>query len=310
MIPMYRAQQAGDRRHALALSRSELAVLLSLIEVLFGPGWAPKDKPGVPAGLLAGRTGRGAATDRLGLLLMVLTTGSAGWLQLCPGSVDTGRGRRRRRWRGCWAARRRPGRRSSSGSRSRASRTWCARRPARACTRSRGCVWCRLPRPTVWPYGRPAGSRTPCFQTSPVLHPEILSPAGRARPLRRLGSRRPDRARWPDRQTSPQLHSTTQSTLLWLLPSFPLSFLVVFPANAVGVKAVGRSAYACARTRPWMLLATGWAWSRAKSARCAGNSRSSPVVWTGSSRPPRLLAGVSSSWALVKSGSGRGSHGL
>ncbi|MFJ5266711.1 hypothetical protein ACIQAC_40290 [Streptomyces sp. NPDC088387] len=93
VIPMYRAQKAGDRRHALALSRSELAVLLSLIEVLFGPGWAPKDKPVVPAGLLAGRTGRGAATDRLGLLLMVLTTGSAGWLQLCPGSVDTGRGR-------------------------------------------------------------------------------------------------------------------------------------------------------------------------------------------------------------------------
>ncbi|MFD9675168.1 hypothetical protein ACFWAO_25140 [Streptomyces sp. NPDC059981] len=50
-------------------------------------------KAPIPAGLLAGRTGRGAATDRLGLLLMVLTTGSAGWLQLCPGSVDTGRGR-------------------------------------------------------------------------------------------------------------------------------------------------------------------------------------------------------------------------
>ncbi|MER6103719.1 hypothetical protein ABT115_15680 [Streptomyces sp. NPDC001832] len=93
VIPMYRAQKAGDRRHALALSRSELAVLLSLCEVLFGPGWAPKDKAPVPAGLLAGRTGRGAATDRLGLLLMVLTTGSAGWLQLCPGSVDTDRGR-------------------------------------------------------------------------------------------------------------------------------------------------------------------------------------------------------------------------
>ncbi|WP_327425694.1 hypothetical protein OG612_42535 (plasmid) [Streptomyces sp. NBC_01527] len=93
VIPMYRAQKAGDRRHALALSRSELSVLLSLIEVLFGPGWAPKDKAPVPAGLLAGRRGRGAARDRLGLLLMVLTTGSAGWLQLCPGSVGTDRGR-------------------------------------------------------------------------------------------------------------------------------------------------------------------------------------------------------------------------
>ncbi|WP_331735839.1 hypothetical protein OG333_37630 (plasmid) [Streptomyces anulatus] len=93
VIPMYQAQQAGDRRHTLALSRSELAVLLSLCEVLFGPGWAPKDKAPVPAGLLASRTGRGAATDRLGLLLMVLTTGSKGWLRLCPGSVDTSRGR-------------------------------------------------------------------------------------------------------------------------------------------------------------------------------------------------------------------------
>lgn len=68
-------------------------MLLSLIEVLFGSGWAPKDKVPVPAGLLAGRTGRGAATDLLGLLLMVLTAGSAGWMQLCPGAVDTGRGR-------------------------------------------------------------------------------------------------------------------------------------------------------------------------------------------------------------------------
>ncbi|WNI34411.1 hypothetical protein [Streptomyces sp. ITFR-6] len=93
VIPMRQAQKAGDRRHALALSRSELAVLLSLCEVLFGPGWAPKDKAPIPAGLLAGRTGRGAATDRLGLLLMVLTTGSTGWLQLRPGSVDSGRGR-------------------------------------------------------------------------------------------------------------------------------------------------------------------------------------------------------------------------
>ncbi|MEU1568624.1 hypothetical protein ABZ504_51510, partial [Streptomyces mirabilis] len=93
VVPMYQAQKAGDRRHALALSRSELAVLLRLIEVLFGPGWAPKDKAPVPAGLLASRTGRGAATDRLGLLLMVLSTNSRGWLQLCAGSVDTSRGR-------------------------------------------------------------------------------------------------------------------------------------------------------------------------------------------------------------------------
>ncbi|MEW2467903.1 hypothetical protein AB0919_23205 [Streptomyces sp. NPDC046994] len=93
VVPMYRAQKAGDRRHPLALSRSELAVLLRLLEVLFGPGWEPKGREPVPAGMLAGRTGRGAATDRLGLLLMTLSTNSRGWLQLCAGSVDTSRGR-------------------------------------------------------------------------------------------------------------------------------------------------------------------------------------------------------------------------
>ncbi|MEU8550481.1 hypothetical protein AB0C81_26460 [Streptomyces roseoverticillatus] len=93
IVPMYRAQQAGDRRHVLALSRVELAVLLRLVEVLFGPGWTRKDGSVTPAGLLADRTGRGAATDRLGLLLMVLSSNSRGWLPLCSGRVDTERGR-------------------------------------------------------------------------------------------------------------------------------------------------------------------------------------------------------------------------
>ncbi|MFG2856688.1 hypothetical protein ACGFZ9_39550 [Streptomyces mirabilis] len=93
VMPLWRARHAGGAGHPLALTRSELAVLLRLCEVLFGPGWAPKGKAPVPAGLLASRTGRGAATDRLGLLLMVLSTNSRGWLQLCAGSVDTSRGR-------------------------------------------------------------------------------------------------------------------------------------------------------------------------------------------------------------------------
>ncbi|MER7826955.1 hypothetical protein ABTX85_30845 [Streptomyces sp. NPDC096097] len=93
VIPMYRAQHGGDRRHGLALSRVELIVLLKLIEVLFAPGWVHKDGRVTPAGLLAERTGRGAATDRLGLLLMVLSSNAKGWLQLCSGSVDTERGR-------------------------------------------------------------------------------------------------------------------------------------------------------------------------------------------------------------------------
>lgn len=93
VIPMYRAQHGGDRRHVLALSRVELVVLLKLIEALFAPGWADKDGRVARAGMLADRTGRGAATDRLGLLLMVLSSNSKGWLQLCSGSVDTERGR-------------------------------------------------------------------------------------------------------------------------------------------------------------------------------------------------------------------------
>ncbi|MFE1781289.1 hypothetical protein ACFW9F_01510 [Streptomyces sp. NPDC059506] len=93
VIPMYRAQHGGDRRHALALSRVELVVLLALIEALFAPGWNHKDGRTTPAGMLADRTGRGAATDRLGLLLMVLSSNAKGWLQLCSGSVDSERGR-------------------------------------------------------------------------------------------------------------------------------------------------------------------------------------------------------------------------
>ncbi|MFF3177958.1 hypothetical protein ACFVQ0_35665 [Streptomyces sp. NPDC057900] len=93
VIPMYRAQHGGDRRHALALSRVELVVLLALIEALFAPGWNHKDGRVTPAGMLADRKGRGAATDRLGLLLMVLSSNAKGWLPLCSGSVDTERGR-------------------------------------------------------------------------------------------------------------------------------------------------------------------------------------------------------------------------
>ncbi|MER6058916.1 hypothetical protein [Streptomyces albidoflavus] len=93
VVPMYRAQHGGDRRHVLALSRVELVVLLALIEALFAPGWTHEGGRVTPAGMLADRTGRGAATDRLGLLLMVLSTNSKGWLQLCSGSVDSERGR-------------------------------------------------------------------------------------------------------------------------------------------------------------------------------------------------------------------------
>lgn len=93
VMPLWKARKNGWATHPLALSKVELATLLRLCEALFGPGWEPEGKEPTPPGLLAGRTGKGAATDRLGLLLMVLNTRASGWLQLCGGSVNKREGR-------------------------------------------------------------------------------------------------------------------------------------------------------------------------------------------------------------------------
>ncbi|MGW5401379.1 hypothetical protein [Streptomyces sp. NPDC003952] len=93
VMPLWRAHHGGGAGHPLALTKAELATLLRLLEALFGHGWTPEDKEPTPPGLLAGRTGKGAATDRLGLLLMVLNTRASGWLQLCGGSVKVKEGR-------------------------------------------------------------------------------------------------------------------------------------------------------------------------------------------------------------------------
>ncbi|MCL7430152.1 hypothetical protein [Streptomyces sp. YS415] len=93
LMPLWNAHHGGGVGHPLALSKAELATLLRLIEALFGPGWAPEGKEPTPPGLLASRTGKGAATDRLGLLLMVLNSRASGWLQLCGGSVKKREGR-------------------------------------------------------------------------------------------------------------------------------------------------------------------------------------------------------------------------
>ncbi|MFI6881168.1 hypothetical protein ACIBL6_47760 [Streptomyces sp. NPDC050400] len=87
VMPLWRARKSGGAGHPLALSKAELATLLRLVEALFGPGWSPEDREPTPPGLLAGRHGKGAATDRLGLLLMVLNTPASGWLPLHRGSV-------------------------------------------------------------------------------------------------------------------------------------------------------------------------------------------------------------------------------
>ncbi|MGQ4732658.1 hypothetical protein ACUN3E_34005 [Streptomyces sp. Ju416(a)] len=93
VMPLWNARKSGGAAHPLALNKAELATLLHLCEALFGPGWTPEDKEPTPPGLLAGRKGKGAATDRLGLLLMVLNTRASGWLQLCGGSVKKREGR-------------------------------------------------------------------------------------------------------------------------------------------------------------------------------------------------------------------------
>lgn len=100
VMPLWKARKGGGAAHPLALSKAELATLLRLCEALFGPGWTLKDGRVIPAGLLArwygGRprtTGKGAATDRLALLLMVLNSRASGWLQLCGGSVKAREGR-------------------------------------------------------------------------------------------------------------------------------------------------------------------------------------------------------------------------
>ncbi|MBT2889242.1 hypothetical protein HET63_01985 [Streptomyces sp. McG2] len=96
VMPLWHAHRQVKKqggKHPLVLSKVELAVLLRLIEALFGPGWEPEGKEPTPPGLLAGRTGRGAATDRLALLMMVLSTRSSGWLELRGGSVKVKAGR-------------------------------------------------------------------------------------------------------------------------------------------------------------------------------------------------------------------------
>ncbi|MFE4356153.1 hypothetical protein [Kitasatospora sp. NPDC056800] len=83
----------GVTGHPLNLTKKELAVLHGLVEALFAPGWAHRDGTVTEGGPLAGRTGRGAATDRLAALLLVLEANERGQVRLCGGVVDTEAGR-------------------------------------------------------------------------------------------------------------------------------------------------------------------------------------------------------------------------
>lgn len=91
VVPLWEAMgRAGD---PLALTKGELATLLRLLEAVMAPGWAHRDGSVTPAGLLGERRGRGAATDRLALLLLVLEARDTGRVRLCGGSADIKRGR-------------------------------------------------------------------------------------------------------------------------------------------------------------------------------------------------------------------------
>ncbi|MGW0836508.1 hypothetical protein [Streptomyces prunicolor] len=91
VLPLWAAY--GVVGHPLALAKKELAVMLRLLEAVMAPGWTHRDGTVTPAGLLGSRTGRGAATDRLALLLLVLEARENGRVRQCGGTVDTQRGR-------------------------------------------------------------------------------------------------------------------------------------------------------------------------------------------------------------------------
>ncbi|SDE33152.1 hypothetical protein F610DRAFT_06845 [Streptomyces sp. LaPpAH-199] len=91
VMPLWDAQ--GVLGHPLNLAKKEYVTLKRLMEAVMGPGWKHRDGRVSPAGLIGTRTGRGSATDRLALLLLVLEARESGRVRLCGGSVDTKRGR-------------------------------------------------------------------------------------------------------------------------------------------------------------------------------------------------------------------------
>ncbi|WP_308381675.1 hypothetical protein [Streptomyces sp. OfavH-34-F] len=91
VLPLWAAQDVAG--HPLNLAKKEYATLLRLVEAVMAPGWSHRDGRVTPAGLIGTRTGRGAATDRLALLLLVLEARETGRVRQCGGTVDTKRGR-------------------------------------------------------------------------------------------------------------------------------------------------------------------------------------------------------------------------
>ncbi|MFI1568342.1 hypothetical protein ACH4ZX_35890 [Streptomyces sp. NPDC020490] len=91
VLPLWAAQDVVG--HPLNLAKKEYATLQRLLEAVMAPGWKHRDGRVTPPGLIGTRTGRGAATDRLALLLLVLEARETGRVRQCGGTVDTKRGR-------------------------------------------------------------------------------------------------------------------------------------------------------------------------------------------------------------------------
>ncbi|MFE3169199.1 hypothetical protein [Streptomyces sp. NPDC059224] len=87
----YRVEALWEARNdvgaPLALSKAELATLLRFLEELFAPGWG--EQCATPPGLLVkkGRRGRGAASDRLALVLLALHARPDGRVPLVGGPL-------------------------------------------------------------------------------------------------------------------------------------------------------------------------------------------------------------------------------
>ncbi len=88
LLPLLDARHHQPATHPLRLQKVEFAVLWGLLEAVCAPGWSHRDGTQTPPGLLGTRTGRGAATDRLALLLLVLEARATGVVRLRGGAVD------------------------------------------------------------------------------------------------------------------------------------------------------------------------------------------------------------------------------
>lgn len=90
LLPLREARAAADGGPLGTLSKRELATLLRFCEAVTCPGWAPKDKPATPAGFMASRRERGAAADRLAMVLLCLEARTDGLVRMAPGRVARG----------------------------------------------------------------------------------------------------------------------------------------------------------------------------------------------------------------------------